>query len=97
MSNKVVAKCKNCVYAGPKWLISPIFEVICPKCKRVICYLEQVRGDERLSYLEAIELYDRYEDMFIHHSPLKKTSWAELDVALNESIARRITSGIQPK
>lgn len=86
-----MTKCNNCNYRGKTWLFNSYLEVLCPVCKERhhIRFLEHLNA-RALSYEEAIKLYDKYEESFIQHDAEKKSTWAELDVVMNESISRRI-------
>lgn len=84
-------KCNNCNYIGTTWLQSKELEVHCPVCKEKAedRFIEKF-NNRNLTYLEAIQLYDKYEDQFIQHKADTIVTWAELDVTLNESISRKI-------
>lgn len=84
-------KCNFCSYSGAKWLQSRALEVYCPSCKSIQeeRFVEDLTN-RFLSYEESVKLYDYYEENFIWHNANIKTTWAELDVVLNESISRRI-------
>jgi hypothetical protein len=85
-------KCNYCQYRGSTWLQDFNLEIFCPNCKirQKERFVEAFFNDRGLSYSEAIKLYDSYEESFIWHNANTKTTWAELDVVLNESISRSI-------
>jgi hypothetical protein len=84
-------KCNVCNYRGDSWLQSTELEVHCPICKSIAPdrFIEKFKN-RQLTYLEAVQLYDKYENQFIQHKADIIITWAELDVNLNESISRKI-------
>lgn len=86
-------KCNQCNYIGNRWAQSKELEVYCPVCKtRAPDRFIENFSERKLTYLEAVQLYDRYENQFIQHKADIIITWAELDVSLNESISRKIRS-----
>ena len=84
-------KCNECNYIGNRWFQNKELEIYCPVCKtRSYDRFVENFSERSLTYLEAIQLYDKYEDQFIQHKAEIVITWAELDVSLNESISRRI-------
>jgi phage FluMu protein Com len=84
-------KCNRCNYVGVSWLQNGELEVYCPVCKtrQPDRFIEKF-NERKLTYLEAVQLYDKYENQFIQHKADIIITWAELDVSLNESISRKI-------
>ncbi len=84
-------KCDECEYRGTAWLKTKTLEVFCPACRKLQTpRFWETLENRNLTYVEAIKLYDTYEERFIHYDRNTVTSWAELDVILNESISRKI-------
>lgn len=84
-------KCNKCNYIGTAWLQNKELEVFCPNCHTRVQdrFIEKLNKRD-LTYQEAIQLYDMYENQFIQHKADIVITWAELDVNLNESISRKI-------